>query len=219
LERGSDGSYLAWVDELPGCFVRGASRDEVLVGAPAAIRDFLAWAGEPVPEVIETRVTEEVASAIETDEDTEALVALDRRPLGRSDWDRMEEWLERYREELMDLLRGLGDDALESRREGSERTIREEIEHVAFVELMYLVWTFDLRSREGLAAFLAWTRGLAVERMRDLAREGAAEVTWAEWAGAPRPEEWTPQKAARRLLWHELLHLRAIESARGSLRR
>jgi len=40
-------------------------------------------------------------------------------------------------------------------------------------------------------------------------------VTLAEWAGSPRLEEWTPRKAARRLLWHELLHLRALERQPG----
>lgn len=78
--------------------------------------------------------------------------------------------------------------------------------------LMYALWTFDLQSREGLAAVLAWTRNVAIERLTALTREGGADrLTWTEWGGAPRPEPWTPRKAARRLLWHELLHLRAIE--------
>ena len=29
LEHGTDGSYLAWVHELPGCFVRAPSREAV----------------------------------------------------------------------------------------------------------------------------------------------------------------------------------------------
>ena len=109
------------------------------------------------------------------------------------------------------MLGGLTDDELESRREGSERTLGEEIEHVAFVELMYAMWTFDLRSRDGLAEFLGWTRDVSEGRMQQLAAREADGLTWAEWAGAPRPEPWTPRKAARRLLWHELLHLRALE--------
>jgi hypothetical protein len=68
----------------------------------------------------------------------------------------------------------------------------------------------DLRSREGPAEFLAWTRAAARDRLRDLAEQGAADVTCADWAGSPRLEPWTPRKAARRLVWHELLRLRAI---------
>ena len=89
---------------------------------------------------------------------------------------------------------------------------------MAFVELMYAMWTFDLRSRAGLTEFLTWTRRAAEERMQQLSENEAQDVTLAEWAGAPRPEEWTPRKAARRLLWHELLHLRALERLAGESR-
>ena len=62
-------------------------------------------------------------------------------------------------------------------------------------------------------------RGAALERMRELAHRRSAELTAAEWSGAPRPESWTPRKAARRLVWHERLHVDAIQRARreGSL--
>jgi len=194
--------------------VRGGSRDEVLSELPRAIAEFLAWAGAAVATLPEIVVTEEVESAIEADEDTEVLVAADRRPLTEEDWEELRSRLARSRAELGELLERLTDDELDGRA-GGERTVREEIEHVAFVELMYAAWTFDLASRGGLAAFLAWTRESAERRLAALASEGADDLTWARWAGAPRTEPWTPRKAARRLLWHELLHLRAIERAAG----
>ena len=211
LERGTDGTYLAWVNDLPGCAVRGSSREDVLARLPAAIGEFLAWSGAPHAPSPESRVVVEVESTIEADEDTEALVSSDRRPLTEESWAETERWLARSRAELIRLLERLTDDELDSKREGNGRTLREEIEHVAFVELMYAVWTFDRQSREGLTEFLAWTRHIAGERLSALAREGAADLTWADWSGAPRPEPWTARKAARRLVWHELLHLRAIE--------
>ena len=211
LERGTDGTYLAWVNELPGCAVRGRSREDVLERLPAAIADFVAWTGAadmPLPEI---RVVDEVESAIEADEDTEVLVSSDRAPLTEDSWAETQRWLARSRAELIGLLERVTDDELGSKREGSARTLREEIEHIAFVELMYAVWTFDRQSREGLSEFLAWTRGIARERLSVLARAGAGDLTWANWGGAPRPEPWTARKAARRLVWHELLHLRALE--------
>jgi predicted RNase H-like HicB family nuclease len=210
LERGTDGTYLAWVNDVPGCAVRGSSRVEVVERLPAAIAEFLAWTGAsdvPRPEI---RVVDEVESAIEADEDTEVLVSSDRRPLTEESWAEIERWLARSRAELIALLDRLTDDELGGKREGSERSRREEIEHVAFVELMYAVWTFDRQSRKGLTEFLTWTREVARDRLSALAREGAADLTWAEWSGAPRPEPWTARKAARRLVWHELLHLRSI---------
>ena len=211
LERGTDGSYLAWVHELPGCAVRAPSRDEVLERLPGAIEEFVAWTSGGDRAGVEVVVADEVESAIEADEDTEVLLAPDRRPLTAADWDEIARLLRRSRAELLALLERLPDDALERRREGSERTVREEIEHVAFVELMYAAWTFDLRSGRGLAEFLAWTREVAAGRLAELAAEQSDEVTAAEWAGAPRQEPWTARKAGRRLVWHELLHLRALE--------
>jgi predicted RNase H-like HicB family nuclease len=210
LERGTDGTYLAWVNDLPGCAVRGSSREDVLERLPAAIGDFLAWTGAADTPLQEVRVVDEVESAIEADEDTEVLVSSDRAALTEESWAETERWLARSRAELIGLLERLTDEELGSKRAGSARTVREEIEHIAFVELMYAAWTFDRQSREGLAEFLAWTRGIAGERLSALAREGAADLTWANWGGGPRPEPWTARKAARRLVWHELLHLRAL---------
>jgi predicted RNase H-like HicB family nuclease len=211
VERGTDGSFLAWVDDLPGCAVRAGTRPELLDRLPGAIAEFLVWAGEPAAVAPRIVVTDEVDSEIEADEDTEVLVAADRLPLTKDDLERIRPWLARSRSELLDLLRRLDDDQLASMREGSQRTIREEIEHVAFVELMYAAWTFDLQSREGLAEFLSWTRDVAIDRLAALSGRAADDETWADWGGAPRLEPWSPRKAARRLLWHELLHLRAIE--------
>jgi predicted RNase H-like HicB family nuclease len=211
LERGTDGTYLAWVHELPGCAVRADSRATVLERLPGAIAEFLTWAGAASPAAVEIEVAEEVDSAIEADEDTEVLVSADRAPLTSDDWRRVADWLGRSRAELLDVLSRLTGDDLGDRRKGSDRTVREELEHVGFVELMYALWTFDLRSPEGLADFLTWTRELASERLEALAERNDERTTQADWAGAPRPEQWTANKAARRLLWHELLHLRALQ--------
>jgi predicted RNase H-like HicB family nuclease len=211
LERGSDGTYLAWVNDLPGCALRGRTRDEVVEALPAAIAEFLAWTGASGAAPPAVTVVDELDSVIEAEEDTEALVAADREPLTEERWTEAEHWLRRSRQELHTLLERLTDDELDSRREVSSRSVREEIEHLAFVELMYVAWTFDLQTREGLAKFLGWTRAIAAERMTTLAGDHNADLTSARWAGAPRPEPWTARKAARRLVWHELLHLRAIQ--------
>ena len=211
LERGTEGTYLAWVHELPGCAVRAPSRAEVLERLPAGIEEFLAWVGAASPAAVAIEVAEEVESAIEADEDTEVIVSADRAPLTTKDWERIAAWAARSRTELVEVLDHLSDEDLAARPDGRERTVREELEHIGFVELMYAAWTFDLNSSEGLAEFLAWTREVASGRLGRLAEQNDARATQADWSGAPRPEPWTAKKAARRLLWHELLHLRALE--------
>jgi hypothetical protein len=177
LEHGSDGSYLAWVHELPGCFARGATREDMEANVGAAIREFADWAGEPDGDFA---VVDQVESTIDSSEDTEVLLEPDREPLTPEDWERIERWLEKSRAELHDV----------------------DVQHIGFVELMYVAWTFDVDSKE----FLEWTRKVALERMRELAGTDDGKVTEARWAGAPRLEPWTARKAARRLLWHERLH-------------
>lgn len=221
LEHGSDGSYLAWVHELPGCFVRGASREDVATKLPGAIEDFLTWlreSGERVDEVgrIDIAVVEEAESIVETSEDTEALVLADREPLTSEDWATIERWLTHSRRNVLEILERIPEEGLQSQLDGSSRTVREELMHIAFVELMYAVWTFDLRTRSGLREYLDWTRSIATRRMRAISDHDEGSVTHAEWAGAPRVEEWTARKAARRLIWHELLHLLLLRKERAS---
>jgi hypothetical protein len=214
LERGSDGTFLAWVHELPGCYARGKSRDEVEAKLPVAIVDFRAWLksfGEDAEDgAIEFRIVAEVDSIINTREDTEVLVEADRTPLTPRDWQRIERWLDRSRRDLLDVLAALSDEDLDQAKGDRTRPRRAEITHIAFVELMYAMWTFDFHSKEGLADFLAWTRNAALTRMRALAERNDSAQTFAEWSGAPRREDWTARKAARRLVWHELLHLPAL---------
>jgi predicted RNase H-like HicB family nuclease len=216
LEHGADGTYLAWVHELPGCYVRGGTREEVEAELPSAIGEFLTWfePGGAVPqEDIDVVTVAEVESPIQASDDTEVLLEPDRSPLRRDEWEKIERWLRRSRRDLLDLLDRLLDADLERRPEGRSRTLRQELIHIGLVELMYAAWTFDLRSREGLRAFLDWTRDVSIERMRPLADSDEGSITYAEWAGATRSEEWTARKAARRLIWHELVHFRFIAGA------
>lgn len=214
LEHGSDGSYLAWVDELPGCFARGATREEALDNCSTAIADFREWLrtiGESVESGdVAVVVTSESNAVVETDEDTEVLLEVDRESLSERDWRTLERWLAASREALLDSLDKLADEQLDQRIEGRDRTVREQVIHIAFVELMYAAWTFDLRARTGIEEFLAWTRDITLQRMVLLALEDDSSVTHAEWAGAPGHESWTARKAARRLVWHERLHLPEI---------
>src|SRR5918998_6153110 len=86
LERGSDGTYLAWVHELPGCFARAPSRDAVVQKLPDEIHAFLAWAGTPRDDEVEVVVAEEVRSRVAAADDTEALLEADRAPVTGEHW-------------------------------------------------------------------------------------------------------------------------------------
>ncbi|HKI90732.1 MAG TPA: type II toxin-antitoxin system HicB family antitoxin [Gaiellaceae bacterium] len=213
LEHGRDGGWIGWVHELPGCFVRGNSREDVERDLPAAIEAFTAWAGEPAAPV-DIEVGDVVESQTNALDDSEATLAAEQGPLEEEQWQRLAAWLERSRAELEELVRSLEPEELVRRREGTSWLVGKEIVHIGFTELMYALWTFDLDSPAGIAEFLAWSRRASFDRLSALARAGTGTETRSDWSGAPRPERWTPRKAARRLVWHELLHLRQLERAR-----
>ncbi|MBI3934783.1 MAG: type II toxin-antitoxin system HicB family antitoxin [Acidobacteria bacterium] len=216
LEEATTGGFTAWIVQLPGCFARARTREEISAKLPAAIRDFLEWRrrnGESVDidEVGFEIVSSEMTPGVATEGDTSILLDADRAPLSEAEWGRIESWLDDSRRDLLDFLRRWSDESLNWVPEGSPRSLQQNLSHLAFVEFMYAAWTFDLHSVRGLEDFLAWTRRVASERMRELAARRDDRLTAADWAGASEPEEWTPRKAARRLLWHERLHLRSMQ--------
>jgi predicted RNase H-like HicB family nuclease len=222
LERGADGGYLAWVHDLPGCVVRGATRDEVVQRLAQGIAEFRAWLREHGEKMAVGSPQVEVAAEHQSltraaDADTEILLDVDRAPLTVPAWNRMERWLGYCRSDVIALLQQTPPDLLDARPPGSVRSIREHLVHIGVTELLYALWTFDLTAPEGLREMLRWTRRVALRRMRALARSDRGTVTHAQWSDAPRPEPWTARKAARRMVWHERLHLRAARRLRDRL--
>ena len=216
LEEARTGGITAWVLQLPGCYARARTHEEIDAKLPDAIRDFLEWRrrnGDSVDtlEVGYEIVSSVVTSAAAAEGDTSILLDADRAPLSEAEWGRIESWLEDSRQDLLSFLGQWSDESLDQVPAGSARSLQQNLSHLAFVEFMYAAWTFDLHSIRGLEEFLAWTRKVATERMRELAASRDDRLTAADWAGAPEPEEWTARKAARRLLWHERLHLQSMQ--------
>ncbi len=221
LERGTDGGYMAWVHELLGCAARGASKAEVEAKIRPAIAEFLTWtrSARVTAEDVQFAVVTELESPVPVREaDTALLLEPDRHPLTHTAWTQAERLLRLSRADLLHTLGELDETALAFKPAGSPRSVGEQLMHIGMVELLYVVWTFHLESPQGMAEFLRWARRLTTARMRTLVRADRGAETHAFWAGASRPEAWTARKAARRLVWHERLHLRAIRRLLGRRR-
>lgn len=198
LETFEDTSCLGWVHELPGCAARASHRTQIERALAAEIRRFLAESGEPVPERIELAIASETGVCGSGPEATAALIAPDRAPLDPALWYSCASRLEKSRARLLARL-----DAAEPDSDAWP-TLREELRHVALLELIMTAQTFDPATPEGLRGFLDWTRAVTMERMSEAAATDTGAVSGQAHSGA---EQWTAAKVARRLVWHERLHL------------
>jgi len=215
LERSGADGYLAWIHELPGCYAFGTSREAAIAGVPEAVSHFCRWllaAGEDVnTEDTSFDVVEEADAAEATAEGSAGvLLTWDQDSLTPQDWTRIERWLQQSRMELLRTLESMREEDLDLAAGDGARSIGSQLRHVASVEYMYALWTFDFHSRQGLREFLDWTHRTALERMRRLAERRDNRPTHATWAGDTNPEPWTARKAARRLVYHERWHLHSI---------
>lgn len=207
--------FLAWVHELPGCYAHGRSRAEALANVVPAIerfRDWLRELGETVgQEPVTFHLVEEADAAGRTPEGPSGvLLTWDREALTREDWERVERWLDHSRKELLDVLDQTNDQDLQTAAHEHARSIAEQLRHLANVEYMYALWTFDFHSKRDLKELLDWTRRLASNRLRMLADRRDSRLTSAAWSGDDHPEPWSARKAARRLVYHERWHLNSI---------
>lgn len=197
LETFDDGSCLGWVHELPGCAVGARHRTEIERALAAGIRRFMAETGEPSPERIELAIAAETEVAGSSSEATAALIEPDRAPLDPIAWARMAHRLALSRARLLKQLANT--DAADA------PALRDVARHVGMIELLLAAQTFDTGTTEGLRHYLAWTRSVAMARLTEAAATNSGAATG---SGQPAPAEaWTVGKVARRLVWHERLHL------------
>ena len=207
LEVGSDGSCMARVIELPGCFAIGPNREQTLDRLRPAIAsyvDFLKRHGEQLDEgAVEIEVAEEASVAGSfpgTPGDQVARFASDRESPSKEEIERALHWLDCSREELMGLFDGLSREAIEWRPPDSNWTIRQMLEHIAGAEAAYLTRLEPERSGYHFGLLRA-VRGWSKQRLRAITEEEGKAVR------LHRGEEWTARKVLRRFLEHEQEHL------------
>lgn len=200
-----EGGYLAHVVDLIGCAARGKTKEEALANTRTAIAEVLAVLrkhGASVPaenEPIELDVTEIDALTLPTDYAT----------LSDDELEALWERAAYSRQELLDTLLAVTPTALTWRENEASWAISNILAHLAQADLWYAS-----RLEEGGIRELIWrisaTRALLLQHLQNIPADQRARVT------THNGEEWTPRKAARRMLEHEREHLDQI---RGLLAR
>ena len=217
VETASDGSAMAHVPALPGCFTAGLNEDVALGRLPQAITDYYAWLkyhNEPVPdpiEPIELEVAEVTASGGEPG-DAEAFFQADGTPLTAADLAAMLRLMTYSRQDLIHLFSGLTGEILNWKpgrdNNGQEVwDISDILDHIASAERFYAS-----RLNTDTKAMLQDARNAVVERLSTLDDNGLEAV--AEHAG----EQWSARKVVRRVMEHEREHMGHIAQVLERLR-
>lgn len=186
---------VAHVPALPGASARGKTVEEAKENIRVAIEEYLSLlrdVGEPVP-----KASEEVRLEFEEVNTTTFLTDYDA--IHPNEMETLFRWMAVSRQELMDLVKNLPEDAFQWKPDDDIPTIRDILCHMAEADLWY---TDRLKQWPEAPLFrLAATRGVALERLRALGDKDRARATIHEG------EEWTPRKVVRRMLEHEREHI------------
>lgn len=191
---------VAHVPALPGASARGKTIEEAKENIRTAIVEYLRLlrnVGEPVP-----RASEGIH--LEFEEVNNPTFLTDYDALRPNELETLLRWMAISRQELMDLIKNISEEAFRWIPPDETRTLREIINHIAEADLRY---TDQLKQwPEGPIYRLAATRGVALERLRSLTEEERASITVHDG------EEWTPRKVVRRMLEHEREHIALLKS-------
>ena len=190
----------AHVPSLPGATARGKTVAEAKENIRQAVSDYLRLlrdVGEPV-----ARVSEGVSFEFEVVDDTTFPTDFDL--LHPNELEALLRWMAVSRQELVDLVRDLPEDALLWKTADDERTIRDILYHLAEADVWY---TDRLKQWPEAPMFrLAAARSVALERLRGAIESEQVGVTMHDG------EEWTPRKIVRRMLEHEREHIQQIRA-------
>lgn len=186
---------VAHVPALPGAAARGKTVEEAKQNIRAAIQEYLSLlhdVGEPVP-----RVTADIHLEFQEVDTTTFLTDYDA--LHSNEMETLFRWMAISRQQLMDLVKSLPEDAWNWKPGDDTPSIRDILCHMAESDLWY---TDRLKQWPEAPLFrLAATRGVALERLRALSEAELGRVTIHEG------DEWTPRKVMRRMLEHEREHI------------
>ena len=216
LEVGEDGTCMAHVPELLGCFAVGSTREETLELLRNAISEHLAWLAEhkevPAPSTeaseVEIEVVEEIstpASYPRRPDEPVAFFAADEEPLSYHDLQTAVRLMEHARRDLLEFLKDAPDSLLHWRPGPDDPSIAETLLHMARVEANYLAHLEEETQQQPFPQ-LAAVRSWVYHRLSRLTETELSRLT------THRDEKWSTRKVLRRFVEHDREHTAHIRS-------
>ncbi|SYZ72320.1 conserved hypothetical protein [Candidatus Zixiibacteriota bacterium] len=214
IEDIEPGNWVAWVFELPGCYARGATREEAVERAPAAVSELLKrskGAGYPVPDDStppEIEISEEYRSfKCPPDYIVNAFFEDDKRPLTDADIAYAFPVLNLNRETLLAAVSSLPDSTLYREIPGEvQKNVAGILRHIGTAEWWYwdrLKLAFPREERPPELFEL-------LEKVRNFTMKQLPGLTGSRQSAVCSEEQWSPRKLLRRAIWHEHVHTRQI---------
>jgi uncharacterized damage-inducible protein DinB len=213
--------------ELLGCVANGRTTDEALAATPDAIRAYLKFLKRhrervDTRERFDTRVAEHITKGQFLGQGSpDAVYEPDLRPPTPTDVETYLRWLEWSRADLLRLVDGLDDRALETKPKGFGRPIGNILKHVLDAEKSYIysvlgpVKTVHVPTSEALHDRIDLRLGLRQARRAVIDR--LAALTPSERHAVVKRGAYvrTVRRCFRRMLEHEWEHRREIAARLG----
>lgn len=203
------GDTLLYAVDLPGAFTRGESLPAAIAKMHAEIKSYLAWKGDPVPDLIEIVIAEEKESELDIrDADSDAIFDSEKAPLTREEYEVLKALALRSAKDFLALYESIPDkDAglspIRKTFYGQvPHTAREMYGHTKSVNAYYFGEIGIEADNEG-DILACRRRGFeALEAHPDFLHMPAAEGSYGEY--------WSVRKMLRRFIWHDRIHGRAM---------
>ena len=203
------GDTLLYAVDLPGAFTRGESLSAAIAKMPAEIKAYLAWRGDPVPDLIEIVIAEEKESELDIrDADSDAIFDREKAPLTREEYEMLKSLALRSAKDLLTLYESIPDrDAglspLRKTFYGQvPHTAREMYAHTKSVNAYYF-GEIGVEAENDGDIYECRKRGFdALEAEPDFLQKPVIEGSYGEY--------WSLRKMLRRFIWHDRIHARAM---------
>lgn len=213
--------WIAYINNLPGCFASHEQREEALALLPQAIQEYIDWcrwngvaitgidAGEPlqVQEIVQEWFYPDGTAV-------NAFFAADSQPLSSAESSMAAALLDWTRADLLKAVDGLATDVMDRPVVGEwnisgifHHTVRSDWWYLRALDLIP-EWK-EAPIHEGLAAALEWTHAYYLSALPGLV--GSKDIL------QKTGEIWTARKMLRRALWHRRDHTSHIYQFREAL--
>jgi predicted RNase H-like HicB family nuclease len=208
--------------EYPGCWVYGQNEKDALRAVKANITAWPAWMrshGESVPE-ISPDVKIEVAEMLRVDYDPseagtpEPLFWSEVAPVTGEDIARTLRLMSYSRSDLKAIITGVAGERLDWQPPVKLRPIRDCLIHIARAELWYinrLNIEIPEKLPRSLTGLMDYSRNIVIEKLQSLSERKMKGVFQPRKYQSPVCNLWTARKVLRRIVDHEMLHVRDIQ--------